>query len=70
MAKKKANPAKRGKKNFYETLHIRDKLDSIRGWCMNGSLDLEICKMLGISKDTFYKWKREHYEFAEGVKRG
>lgn len=67
--KKKKN-GKAGRKPYYEIMHIPEKLDSIRGWCMQGSTDADIMKMLGIAKDTFYKWKREKLEFADALKRG
>ncbi|AKU43338.1 terminase small subunit [Bacillus phage Silence] len=67
MANKKK---KAGRKPLYETMEIADKLDAIRGWSMAGSTDKDICEMLEISHDTFYKWKRERSEFADALKRG
>ncbi|KJS23139.1 MAG: hypothetical protein VR72_02945 [Clostridiaceae bacterium BRH_c20a] len=66
MAKKN----KSGRKPKWDELDMPSKLNSVKGWAMNGSTDEEICKMLGISHDTFYKWKREKTEFAEAIKKG
>jgi hypothetical protein len=63
-------PGKRGRKDAWTTLDIPSKLESIRGWAMNGSTDEDIYTMLGIGRDTFYKWKREKSEFSEALKRG
>lgn len=67
---KKKKPKKKGRKNYWDILNMPDKLESVRGWCMQGSTDAEIMKMLGISRETFYKWKRDKLEFADTLKRG
>lgn len=59
-----------GRKPLWDELNMADKLDSVRGWAMQGSTDEDIYTMLGISHDTFYKWKNEKPEFAEAVKKG
>ena len=68
--KKKKKKGKAGRKQYWTILNMPDKLDSVRGWCMQGSTDAEIMQMLGISRETFYKWKREKIEFADALKRG
>ncbi|TCO79123.1 helix-turn-helix domain-containing protein [Marinisporobacter balticus] len=65
MTKKKT-----GRKPLWEKLDIPSKLEAVQGWAKQGSTDEEICKMIGISHDTFYKWKREKAEFAEAIKKG
>ena len=42
----------------------------IRGWCLDGLIDKQIYKNMGISRTTFYKWKNENSEFADLLKRG
>ncbi len=42
----------------------------IRGWCLDGLIDKQIYKNMGISRTTFYKWKSENSEFADLLKRG
>lgn len=59
-----------GRKPLWDELNMPDKLESVKGWAMNGSTDIEICEMLGISHDTFYKWKNEKPEFSEAIKKG
>lgn len=60
----------RGRKPLWDELDIPSKLESIKGWALQGSTDEEIWTMLGVSKDTFYKWKREYPEFKEAIKKG
>lgn len=42
----------------------------IRGWCLDGLIDKQIYKNMGVSRTTFYKWKSENSEFADLLKRG
>jgi len=53
----------------YDT-HVKPKLLLVEAWCRNGLTDLDMCKNLGISEDSFYKYKKEHDEFSEVLKRG
>lgn len=66
----KAVKNKGGRKPLWEVMDMPSKLESVRGWAMQGSTDEEIYTMLEISKDTFYKWKKEFPEFAEALKKG
>lgn len=63
-------PEKVGRKQLYDEMEIDDKLDAIRGWAMSGSTDKDIYTMLEVSKETFYKWKRERSQFADALKKG
>jgi len=45
-------------------------LANVRILKMNGLKDYEIFQQLGISKQTFYKWRREHTDFADALKIG
>ncbi|AOR24309.1 transposase [Clostridium taeniosporum] len=56
-------------KSKYET-NVKDKLLLVEAWARNGLTDEQIGKNLGISKDSFYKYKREHAEFSDALKRG
>lgn len=49
---------------------VKEKLTLIQGWARNGLIDKQIAKNLGISVDTFYKYKNEHSEFSEAIKKG
>lgn len=68
--KKGVTKAKIGRKALWDELDMASRLDSIRGWALEGSTDEEIYTMLGVSKDTFYKWKNEKPEFKEAIKHG
>jgi len=37
---------------------------------INGESVAEVCVQLGICKDTFYNWRKEHKEFSDSYKRG
>jgi len=63
-------PKKRGRKTLWEILDMPERLTAITGWAMQGSTDKDIYEMLGISKDTFYEWKRKYSEFADALKKG
>lgn len=70
QSSKPKQKGKGGRKPYYDILHIREKLDAIRGWAKQGSTDADIMKMLGVSHETFYKWKKEKLEFADALKKG
>lgn len=50
--------------------NVKDKLILVEAWARNGLTDEQIAKNLGISKDTFYKYKKEHADFSDSLKRG
>ncbi|MEG2919102.1 MAG: helix-turn-helix domain-containing protein [Clostridium sp.] len=56
-------------KSKWET-NVKDKLLLVEAWARNGLTDEQIAKNLGISKDTFYKYKKEHTDFSDSLKRG
>lgn len=56
-------------KSKWET-HVKDKLILVEGWARNGLTDEQIAKNLGISVDTFYRYKKEYSEFSEALKKG
>lgn len=41
---------------------IKDKLILIESWARGGLTNEQIAEKLGISKDTFYKYKKNHME--------
>lgn len=49
---------------------IKDKLILVEGWARDGLNDEQIANNLGISKDTFYKYKRNHTDFSDSLKKG
>lgn len=61
--------AKRGRKSAYDT-RIKPRFSDILEWLQNGATEKQICDNLGISKDAFYKYKREKSEFNELIKKG
>lgn len=49
---------------------VKEKLILIEAWARNGLKDEQIANNLGISKETFYKYKREHPDFSDSLKKG
>jgi hypothetical protein len=68
--RKPSDPANKGRKKKWDELNMPSKLEIVEGWARNGATDLDMIEALGIGKDTFYLWKKEHPEFAEAVSRG
>lgn len=49
---------------------VKDKLVLVEGWARDGLTDIQIAEKLGISQDTFYKYKKKYPEFSESLKKG
>lgn len=56
-------------KSKYET-DVKPRLIEIEAWKRDGLTDEQICKNLGISVDTFYRYKVKYSEFSEAIKKG
>lgn len=56
-------------KGKYHEWLTEDGLLLLRKWARNGLTDLEIARNIGISKDTFYRWKARFSDFAESLKK-
>jgi hypothetical protein len=67
--KKEKHPLKMGRKNKYYT-NVQPKLELITAWCRNGALEEQIYKKLGVSCESFYRYKREHVELYDALKNG
>lgn len=63
-----AEPAeiKTGRPCDYEK-KVKPYLHKIGSWVLLGYTNLQIAEKLGISEDTFYKYKKEFSEFSESV---
>lgn len=56
-------------KSKYET-DVKPRLIEIEAWKRDGLTDEQIFKNLGISRDTFYKYKEKYSDFSEALKKG
>lgn len=63
MKKKKGN----GK---YHKWITEEGLLKIEGWARDGLVDKQIAHNIGIGTTTLYRWKNEHREIWEALKRG
>lgn len=61
--------AKRGRKSVYET-HIEPRFSEISKWLENGATEKQIYENLGVSRNAFYKYKKDKKEFYELLKNG
>jgi transposase-like protein len=59
--------AKRGRKTIYEP----NRHPKIAGaLARNGCTDVEIAKLVGISRKTFYEWRKMYPDFSDIIKKG
>ena len=58
---------KTGRKPYWET-RIEPRLFEIAGWARDGHTEKDICEALGISTETFRKYKREKVVLFEALK--
>lgn len=49
---------------------VKDKLILVEGWARDGLTDEQIAENLGISKDTFYQYKKKYPDFSDSLKKG
>ena len=42
----------------------------LKGWARDGLIDVQIAENMGIAASTLYRWKNEHKEISEALKRG
>lgn len=56
-------------KSKYET-DVLPRLIEIEAWKRDGLTDEQIFKNLGISRDTFYKYKEKYTDFSDALKKG
>ena len=66
----------KGKKKNYRTrrtqwdiLDMPNKLDFVRGKCMEGASNKDLAKILGVNESMIYQWQNQHLDFAEALKR-
>lgn len=60
----------RPKSSQYERFVADGGLAKVRIMKMNGLKDYEIFNQIGISKQTFYKWRKDHSDFSDALKSG
>ena len=49
---------------------VKDKLGLVEAWCRDGLIEEEIAKKLNIGISTLSKYKVEHVELVDALKRG
>lgn len=57
----------KGRKSAYDT-KIKPRLEEIKAWAKNGHTDEDMMEALGISRETFYKYKRDKADFIDALK--
>lgn len=56
-------------KGKYEEWLRPDGLLRIQGWARDGLSDEQIAKNIGVSKQTFYDWKKRFIDFSDALKK-
>ena len=46
-----------------------DNLILLQGWARDGLTDEQMAHNMGISKSTFYEWKKKYSEFSDAIKK-
>lgn len=59
---------KRGRKNKYES-HVKPRFNDIRKWLENGATEKQVAQNLGIGDKTFIRYKNEHEELRDLIKK-
>lgn len=59
----------RGRKEKYTT-HVKPNLEKIEEWISEGEPEYVIAKKLGVSKDSWFRYKKEMTEFSYSIKKG
>ena len=54
----------------YQEWLTKEKLKCLESMARKGYRDIDIAKKIGISKVTFYDWKKRFPKFAEALQRG
>ena len=49
---------------------VKDRLILIEKWARDGLTEEQICKNLGISKNTMNEYKKQHQDFLNALKKG
>lgn len=60
---------KRGRKSIYDT-RIKPRFSDISEWLESGATEKQIYENLGISRNAFYKYKKDKKEFGDLLKNG
>lgn len=62
--------SKKQRASSYERWFNPEKLILVRGWAREGLSNDQIAHNIGVSRTTFYKWQKEHEDFANAIKQG
>lgn len=62
--------AKRGAKPKVDDWLTQEGLALLNGWARDGLSNEQIAHNIGVHQGTFYKWKSQHDEIYEAVKKG
>lgn len=57
-------------KGQYEEWLTKDALMLLHGWKMAGLTDVDVAKKIGINPRTLEKWKAQHGQIGQALKRG
>ena len=67
IVSKKKKVETRGRKTIYDW-KVAPKLHLISDWARNGATEQEIFARLGVSRDAFYRYKKQHADLNDALK--
>lgn len=60
----------RGARGKYHEWLTKEGLTLIEGWAIDGLIDEQIAKNIGITTTTLYDWKKKYPDFSDALKKG
>lgn len=57
-------------KGKFDRWRTKEGLTLLEGWARDGLTDEELSKRMGISRETFYRWKEKFSDICDAIKKG
>lgn len=57
-------------KGKFDRWRTKEGLTLLEGWARDGLTDEELSKRMGISRETFYRWKEQFPDICDAIKKG
>lgn len=57
-------------KGKFDRWRTKEGLTLLEGWARDGLTDEELSKRMGISRETFYRWKEQFSDICDAIKKG
>lgn len=57
-------------KGKFDRWRTKEGLTLLEGWARDGLTDEELSRRMGISRETFYRWKEQFPDICDAIKKG